>query len=373
MASDVRGLTSAGLVTCPGEIVARASCRNDTSWHANNDWTVRLRAHLQYGALAYSRSNGTIIWHALDASTPPAPANVSAAEVLRAYDTLLFDTTTLNRTAGTAEPLPLFSSSVFPTFLWITQPMFSGRSAANPAAAGTAYGVLQSLLAMPLILCQDGFVRRILPVAVDSREVAVTPAMVAGMSGLDRVLSPLPPRRSPAAFAYHRWEAAASTPTLAAYLALSGAALLCCAAVQVLAARAAAAAPRLSRFPAVDLLTHCAVEDDRRRVVYRAAAAGVRGAGAREGELRWLSGLNVRRSRPRDSDDGGGFFDSAYRDATAVAMGEMSPMDRRGSSTPFAPSPSPSAAEIGLAISTDHIWSRPEGRAGSWDSPRALC
>jgi len=242
--------------------------------------------------------------------------------------------------------------------------------------------VLQSLLAMPLILCQNGFVRRLIPMAVDTRELDVTPAMVDGIRGVEAVLSPLPARDSPAAFAYHRYEAAASTPTLVAYLALSGAALLACVTVQVLTGRvaahgssAAAAGPRphLSKFPAVDLLMHCAVEDERRRAVYRTSEVEGLGSRGRDGELRWLSGLNVRWSRRRGDDDDMALFDSMYGDSAAARTGEMAPLDRRASFSSRVPSPSPSTAGIGLAISTDRLWTQPKGRAGSSDTPRALC
>ncbi len=100
-----------GVIACPGSIAINQSCMTDTSWYGNQDWTVKLRTSFRNATLAYSRSNATILWHAFTGAAVE-PVNISAADILRVYDTLFFDTTTWNHTGGGA--LPPFSSSSFP-------------------------------------------------------------------------------------------------------------------------------------------------------------------------------------------------------------------------------------------------------------------
>ncbi|KAK3389405.1 hypothetical protein B0H63DRAFT_556570, partial [Podospora didyma] len=260
----------ARLVSCPGSIAALKQCQNDTSWHNNVDWTVKMSAYFRHASVAYSRSNGTIVWHSFT-DEPATPLNITPADVLKTYDTLLFDTTTLSLNAtglsfNDGSNLPPFSGSSFAAYLWMSEPVFSGQNATNPATLNGVFSGLQSLLAIPLYLCQNGIARRLLPVAVDSKSASDN----SQFQTLISMLSPLPERTSPASFAYYRYQVLASTPTLIAYIVLSGLAILCCCVAHILIGLTATASersgrrisPDLSRFPALDLFAHCTIEDE---------------------------------------------------------------------------------------------------------------
>ncbi|KAK3373061.1 hypothetical protein B0T24DRAFT_666387 [Lasiosphaeria ovina] len=266
----------ARLVSCPGSIATLQQCQNDISWHDNVDWTVKIPAYFRSVSVAYSRSNGPIIWHSFT-NAPAIPLNITPAQILLTYDTLLYDASTFFAKNVSAPPAAAFSSSTFAAYLWMSEPVFSGQNATNPATINGVFSSLQSLLAIPLYLCQNGIARRLLPLAVGAKSVQERgDGSSPGLSDLVSMLSPLPERTSPASFAYHRYQVVASTPTLIAYIVLSGVAVLCCAAAHLLVRFAGAlpagggdrrrAVPELSRFPALDLFAHCTIEDQNRKV-----------------------------------------------------------------------------------------------------------
>src|SRR6266480_5236309 len=159
-------------MNCPGAIALVQGCMNDTTWYHNVDWTVKMSAFFQNASVAYSRTNSTILWHSF-ADTPAVPMKLEPSQILQAYDTLLFDTTTLFR--KNSSDLPLFSGSTFPTFLWMGEPVFSVQNATNPTTSSSIFSTLQALLTTPLYLCQNGFLRRLLPIgpfsSIGSNEV----------------------------------------------------------------------------------------------------------------------------------------------------------------------------------------------------------
>ncbi|KAK1753946.1 hypothetical protein QBC47DRAFT_385249 [Echria macrotheca] len=284
----------ARVVTCPGSIAALQSCSNDTSWYNNVDWTVKMGAYFRNASVAYSRSNGTILWHSFPDEVR-VPVNVTPSDILKAYDTLLLDTS--DYFAKNKSDLPPFSSSTFATFLWMSQPVFSGQNATNPATMNGVFAGLQSLLAIPLYLCQNGVARRLVPLALDSKTIS----QQGGIDALLSLLSPLPPRTTPATFAYYRYMVLASTPTLIAYLILCGITLILCAIANVVAGVISGGkrhpglqmSPELSRFPALDLFAHCSIEDERRHVVYR-GRSGAFHTPETSNQTEWLSTLRVR-------------------------------------------------------------------------------
>jgi hypothetical protein len=281
-------------------------CLNDTSWYQNVDWTVKMSVFFQNSAVAYSRSNGTILWHSF-ADHPSLPVNLSALQILEAYDHLLLDTTKLLHDNST--DLPLFSGSTFPTFLWMSMPKFGGQHAINPATSNGVFSALQSLLAIPLFYCQSGVARRLIPTTMDGKSISNS-----DLSPLFAVLSPLPERSSPASFAYHRYEILVSRPTLIAYVALSGAALLACSVAQVVITVSAkrtgrgSRMPHLSRFPALDLFAHCTIEDENRCVIYQGRSGVLPCDTSQRGMLSWLSSISIKWSRPPSAQDGLEFF-----------------------------------------------------------------
>jgi hypothetical protein len=157
-----------------------------------------MSVFFQNSAVAYSRSNGTILWHSFT-DTPSIPVNVSSSDILQSYDALFLDTTTPLHNNSTN--LPLFSGSSFPALLWMAEPEFSDQNAINPASSNGIYSTLQSLLAIPLCLCQSGVARRLLPPIMEPKSVSS-----ADLSFLLSLLSPPPARSSPASFAHHRYE-----------------------------------------------------------------------------------------------------------------------------------------------------------------------
>ncbi|KAK0721886.1 hypothetical protein B0T26DRAFT_769792 [Lasiosphaeria miniovina] len=231
----------ARLVSCPGSIAALQQCQNDTSWYDNVDWTVKMSTYFRHASVAYSRSNGTIIWHSFT-NAPAIPLNITPTETLSAYDTLLYDTSNIFAKNASTPPAAAFSSSTFAAYLWMSEPVFSGQNATNPATINGVFSNLQSLLTIPLYLCQNGIARRLLPLALGAKSVddkskdssRGSGSSSPGFDDLVGLLSLLPDRTSPASFAYHRYQVAASTPTLIAYIVLSGVAVLCCAAAQLL-------------------------------------------------------------------------------------------------------------------------------------------
>lgn len=315
-----------GLVTCPGSIASKLQCRTDTSWWHNVDWTIKLRVSLQSATVGYSRSNGTILFssfpstHLPGTTSAPVPVPVSGQDILQAYDLLLFDNTALGRPNASSSPT-LFSSSQLAALLWLSEPVFSADNAANPSTSLGVFSMLQSLLAMPFYYCQAGVARRVIPPILDEKDV--DPAIVALV---DR-LSPLPANPSTrASFAYLRYEASASHATLLAYAILGAATLASCAAALLVAGwwRAeadaalsaggggggggrAAVVPRLTSFPTLDLLAHCAIEDERRHVVYQGRSSAfhdVRDGGGAQ-RVRWLATLSVTRASPPAAGGGG--------------------------------------------------------------------
>lgn len=234
--------------------------------------------------MGFSRANGTILFHSCPPFSVPIPVDVSASDILGSYDRILYDTTTLGRPNATTSPT-LFSSSQFAAFLWLSKPAFDTKNAVNPATSMGVYSILQSVLVIPLYICQPGVARRLLPEILDDRKV--DPAL---FTLLD-LLSPLPEPTTQAYFAYLRYDVKASNPTLFAYAVLSTAALLLCVTAQVAASAwrssnstedrvesddtntpssdsdrvtvvRGAARVHLSSFPVFDLLAHCIIEDD---------------------------------------------------------------------------------------------------------------
>ncbi|KAE9378400.1 hypothetical protein N431DRAFT_501051 [Stipitochalara longipes BDJ] len=324
-------LTEEGLLTCPGPIASQQMCLNDTSWYYNAGWTARMTIFFQDSAVAYSRSNGTILWHSF-MDTPAIPLNISSLQILEAYDHLLFDTTTLLNNGST--PLPLFSGTSFPTFLWIAEPEFSDQSAIDLAAidlgpSTAAYSTLQSLLAFPMYFCQNGIARRLLPGAMDSKSVSNP-----GLSLLFSQFSEPPERSSPASLAYHRYEVTVSFETLIAYIILSGTALLACSVVHIvmsLSSRVGRGSqrPRLSRFPTLDLFMHCTIEDENRYVIYQ-GRSGFFPVDTSQRSLReWLSNISIKWSRPRNIEDGldlfGEDFVNEHGEWSSTSMRPISP------------------------------------------------
>jgi hypothetical protein len=258
-----------------------------------------MSAFFQNSAVAYSRSNATILWHSL-AATPAIPVNISSSQILKAYDGWLFDTTTLLHKNGTA--LPLFSSSIFAFWLWVSEPEFNGQNAVNPAASNGISGTLQSLLVIPLYYCQNGMITRLIPGWNSSSNPA--------LAGIYSLLSAPPERSSPASFAYYRYESIVSYPSLIAYIVLSGIAVLACSVAQVVikvyADRTSQGMgmPRLSRFPALDLFAHCTVEDENRCVIYQ-GRSGIFPADTSQRSFRsWLSTISIKWSKPLSAEDG---------------------------------------------------------------------
>jgi hypothetical protein len=290
-----------GLTSCPESISVQKRCSIDTSWYENTGWAVKMSVSFQNASVAYSRKNGTILWHSFGNNKPSA-TNVVGADILKAYDTLLFDTTKLKKVGNQIVPvadadLPLFSGSLFSTYIWWTEPAFNGGNAANPATSNQIFNTLQALLTIPLNMCQNGFGRRLIPYA--SAAKSLEQANNAGQ--LMAFLSPLPERTSSATFATHRYQAVASMPTLIAYIVLSGTSIVLCFLAQVLSIYMVRRSGRdemleLSQFPALDLFSHCTIEDENNYVVYQGRSGGFHQEG--QSQLGWLSTLQVKWSRP---------------------------------------------------------------------------
>jgi hypothetical protein len=224
---------------------------------------------------------------------------------LEVYDQWLFDTTTLLHGNGT--DLPLFSSSVFPFWLWATEPGFNSQNAVNPAKSNSAFAILQSLLVIPLYYCQSGMLRRLMQDFLDDHTIS-NPGL--SERDLTSLLSASPERSSPASFAYYRYESIVSFPSFIAYIVLSGIAVLACSVAQVVikvyADRTSPGSgmPRLSRFPALDLFAHCTVEDENRHVIYQ-GRSGVFPADTSQRSLRgWLSKISIKWSKPLSAENG---------------------------------------------------------------------
>lgn len=158
---------------------------------------------------------------------------------------------------------------------------------------------------MPLYLCQNGFLMRLLPIGTQSKSIGsneVLDKMIA-------LLSPLPERTSPAHFASHRWEVVASMTTIVVYIVLNGVALLACCIAQLLAGIAAKRSgrrsmPKLSQFPALDLFTQCTIEDEDRYVVYQGRPAAFHCKASQNSQMAWLSTMSVKLSRPLSVENG---------------------------------------------------------------------
>jgi len=319
-----------GIVTCPGHIAARQNCGNDTSWHTNVDWTVKMSAYFRNASVAYSRTNGTILWHSF-VDEPAKPVNLAPGDILKAYDALLLDTSVVFAKNG-SEPPP-FSSSTFATYLWMSQPVFSGQNATNPATVNAVFSGLQSLLAIPLYLCQNGIARRLIPMALDAKTIAEKDNE--GLTTVFSLLSPLPERSSPATFASYRYMVLASTPTLIAYMILSGVTLVLCCLANTMAAINAKKrdggtipkSPKLSKFPALDLFTHCSIEDDRHFVVYQGRSGAFHYVEAGNNEVQWLSTLRVRWSGGTVAEDALQLVgvDHRHKQVTHGGGGDISP------------------------------------------------
>jgi hypothetical protein len=289
----------------------------------------------QNSAVAYSRSNGTIIWHSFK-ETPAIPLNLSSSQILEAYDHLLLDTTTLLNDGSTS--LPLFSGTSFPTFLWMVEPEFSNQSAIDPGTSIEVYSTLQSLLAIPMYYCQNGIVRRLLPGVMDAKSVSNP-----GLSLLFSLLSEPPERSSPGSFAYHRYEVTVSFGTLIAYIVLSGTTLLACSVVLVVMSLSSHVGrggrlPRLSRFPTLDLFMHCTIEDENRYVIYQGRSGFFPVDTSQRSLRKWLSKISIKWSRPRNIEDGLNLFGEDFVDE----HGEWSSTSMR----PISPHPSQSKVSL---------------------------
>ncbi|KAH8880898.1 hypothetical protein GQ53DRAFT_832908 [Thozetella sp. PMI_491] len=273
-------------LACSGDIAIKQSCLNDTSWYQDQDWTVKMAVSFRNATVAYSRSNGTILWHDFQDSSP-VPANISATEILRAYDSFLSDTTTWLHQSDT--PLAPFSSTMLPSFLWLNWPKSTKGKPLSPSISSNVYAMLQSLMGIPLYYCQSGVLRRLIPYLLNNTVLS------SDQPSVDQSLniSPLPRRTTTVTFASYRYEALAGTTTLVAYGLLSGIVLLLCLIAQlrmsILVWRSTRAIPEITSFPALDLLTQCTVEDETRGVVYQGRSELGNGAQL----MPWLASLRV--------------------------------------------------------------------------------
>ena len=265
-----------------------------------------MGSFFQNAAVAYSRTNGSILWHSFKGNMPVSN-DLNASQILEAYDHLLLDTTEINHQNGT--PLPLFSGSTFPTYLWLSSPEFSDEHAIDPTTSNAAFAILQCLLADALYLSQNGGARRLIPASMDGKSVTNS-----DLAMLFATLSPLPERSSPMSFAKHRYEVAVSRSTLLAYIILSGIALLACFVAQLVIWVSARqdgqinCMPDLTRYPALDLLAHCTIEDEDRGVLYQGRSGVLPSDKSQRSLLTWLSKLSVRWSRPSNSQEELQFF-----------------------------------------------------------------
>lgn len=263
-----------------------------------------MSVFFQNSQVAYGRSNGTILWHSFT-DTPPVPVAVLSTDILKAYDALLFDTSTLLLNGSTSGNVPLFSSSSFPTFLWLAEPEFSDQNAINPATSNAIYSTLQSLLIVPMYYCQSGIARRLIPAILDSKTINIPE-----LTYLFGLLSAPPERNSPGSFAHHRYEIAVSFGTLIAYIVLSGAALLACSIAHGVINMSdhvgyGRRLPRFSRFPTLDLFAHCTIEDENRCVIYQGRSGFFPAENSPHSLKRWLSSISIKWSRPHNMEDGG--------------------------------------------------------------------
>jgi hypothetical protein len=278
-----------------------------------------MTTYFQNASVAYSRINGTILSHSFD-KTPAIPLAINASQILQAYDALLFDTTRLMNVNGAILPvrttdLPLFSGTMFPAFLWMSEPAFIGTNAINPATSNQAFTTLQALLAMPMCLCQNGFTRGLFSLTKDSKSMGGSKEL----QSLSALLSPPAERVTPVSFAYHRYEAVASMPTLIAYIALSGTTLLLCALAQLLSSKMVRGSgrlsmPHLTQFSALDLFSHCTIEDENHCVVFQGRSGVFHDKISQESQLGWLSTLKVKWSRPSSTGNGLQLFNSFEAD-----------------------------------------------------------
>ena len=275
---------------------------NAASSYYNVGWTAKMSVFFQTSAVAYSRSNATILWHSF-ADTPAIPVNISSSQILEAYDDWLFDTTTLSHNNST--DLPPFSSSEFAFWLWATEPEFNDQNAVNPAESNSIFAILQSLLIIPLYYCQNGMLRRLIPGITDASFIS-NPALGDAFSQL----SAPPERSSPASFAYHRYESIVSFPSLIAYIVLSSIAVLACSIAQVVikvyadGTSPGSRMPHLSRFPALDLFAHCTVEDENRCVIYQGRSEVFPADRSQRSLRSWLSTISIKWSKPLGAEDG---------------------------------------------------------------------
>jgi hypothetical protein len=297
----------------------------------------------QNSQVAYSRSNGTILWHSFT-DTSPVPVDVLSTDILKSYDALLLDTSTLLFNGSSSGNVPLFSSSSFPTFLWLAEPEFSDQNAINPATSNAIYSTLQSLLAAPMYYCQSGVARRLIPAILDAKTVNVPE-----LTYLFGLLSAPPERNSPASFAHHRYEVKVSFGTLIAYIVLSGTALLACSIAHTVISlsdhvRHGRRLPRLSRFPTLDLFAHCTIEDENRCVIYQGRSGFFPTEHSPKSLKRWLSTISIKWSQPHNMEDGGLqlFGDECvegHGDWSSISMGSISPIPSRsklvGSMSPY--------------------------------------
>jgi hypothetical protein len=282
----------------------------------------------QNSQVAYSRSNGTILWHSFTDSSP-IPVGVLSTDILMAYDALLLDTSTLLFNGSNSGNVPLFSGSSFPTFLWLAEPEFSDQNAINPATSNAIYSTLQSLLIAPMYYCQSGVARRLIPAILDSKTINVPQ-----LSYLFSLLSAPPERNSPASFAHHRYQATVSFGTLIAYIVLSGTALLACSIAHAVINLSdhvcrGRRLPRLSRFPTLDLFAHCTIEDENRCVIYQGRSGFFPTENSPQSLKKWLSTISIRWSRPHNMEEGGlQLFGEGWvedqRDQSSMSVGSIS-------------------------------------------------
>lgn len=289
-----------------------------------------MAVFFQDSSVAWSRSNGTILWHSF-AKTPSVPVEVSSLDILDAWDTLLFDTTTMLHNNSTN--LPLFSGSSFPTYTWLAEPEFSGESAINPAFSNGIYSCLQAFLAAPMYYCQSGAAARVLP-AILTAKIMSDPAL----TFLYGMLSPAPNRTSPASFAHHRYDLTVSFSTIIAYVILSGATLFACAAAQIFIkfsdhVGCGSGRPHLSQFPTLDLFAHCTIEDENRHVMYQGRSGFFPADTSQRSLRKWLSTISIKWSKPHNLEDELHLFGKDFAiedvDRSAVSMESLSPYPSR--------------------------------------------
>jgi hypothetical protein len=151
------------IIPCPYNVSTASQCLTDTDWWNNPGWTTQLTATFQRANVAYTPTNGSILWQ--DFIGSPSPAPVPAHGILAGFASAFqnfSDPLALSSLLLDPSKTSLFALYAYPAVVWANLKGVAVLGPTDPALLVRAQDTLQCLLAILLYYSQPSMFARAL-------------------------------------------------------------------------------------------------------------------------------------------------------------------------------------------------------------------